>query len=400
MDSFRVCMLDPLFYPYMGGTEKVVFHVGKRLAARGHEIQVLTSRIPNTKKEELIEGIKVKRISSLYLAKLPYPLPPPYTFTPTTSLAVLKAEADIFHLHNRFWYYFFTLAALKAKKKELALTLHNARPKGISKATDFFGGIYDDVWGKQVMRSCDGISAVSLNTRDITVPRDCLARTTVIYNGIEEKVFRPFSKTEKERAVAEIRGKHSIDSDIIILANARLVKQKGLNYLIDAACKLKADGRSFSIIIIGHGNLLNELKAQAKSLGVEKEIIFAGAGKFDEELLQYYNAADLFVMPSIWEPLGIAFVEAMACALPCVITDAGGMKEIAATETSIVPAADSRKLASALSEFIEDKKARISAGLKAREHVLKNLTWDKIALNYESFYKCILNNESLPKVFL
>jgi len=392
-------MLDPLFYPYMGGTEKVVFHVGKRLAARGHEIQVLTSRIPNTKKEELIEGIKVKRISCFYLAKLPYPLPPPYTIVPAMSLAVMKAEADVFHLHNRFWYHFFTLAALKSKKRKLALTLHNARPAGISKATDFFGGIYDDFWGQHVMRSCNAISAVSLNTRDVTVPKDCLARTTVIYNGIEENVFRPFSKTEKEKAVSEIRRKHSIDSEVIILTNARLVKQKGLNYLIDAAFKLKANGKKFSIIIIGHGNLLDELKAQCNSSGLKKEIIFAGAGKFDDELLQYYNAADLFVMPSIWEPLGIAFVEAMACSLPCVITDAGGMKEIAAPEVKIVDSGNSEQLASALSEFIEDRKARISAGLKARDHVLKNLTWGKIALNYESFYKCILNNERLPEKF-
>lgn len=395
-------MLDPLFYPYMGGTEKVVYHVGKRLAARGHEIEILTSKIPKTVDREVIDGMSIHRVPSLYFQKLPHPFPPPFSIAPAMSYAVMRSDADVFHIHNRFWYRVLTLAALTSKKgrSRLALTLHNARPVGISVATDTLGGLYDDLIGKQIMRLCNGITAVSGNTRDMTVPADCRRKSTVIYNGIDETVYKPLSPKAKAEAREEIVKKHNIDADFVILTNARLVRQKGLSYLIDAVAELRAKGRDVALVIIGHGPLLGELKAQAERLGIAPNVIFAGAGKFDDELLRYYNAADIFTLPSIWEPCAVALIEAMACGVPTVITRAGGMPEIAAPSVRIVEPRDSRQLASTLGELIDDRKKRTAAAAGTREHVLRNLTWDRIALKYESFYRHLLEGKQLPDKFV
>ena len=114
----KVCMLDPLFYPYFGGTEKVVMEVGSRLVRdHGYEVQVLTSMIPQAKGRdvEVVEGMEVVRTPSIYFERLPAFLPPPFTLTPTLNRELRKrcGDADIYHVHNRFWYPFSTYREAK-----------------------------------------------------------------------------------------------------------------------------------------------------------------------------------------------------------------------------------------------------------------------------------------------
>ena len=179
----HICHLDPLFHPYHGGAEKVVYEVSRRLTDR-HRISVLTSRLPNTKPREKLAGMEIVRASpSIYLENMPSFVPPPFTIVPFFNCLLLKHDADLYHIHNRFWYYYGTMLNLKLlKRKKLALTLHNALPKGISPTVDYGSLAYDLLVGRRWMELSNVIIAVSEYTRDVTVPKRLHHKVHVVHN--------------------------------------------------------------------------------------------------------------------------------------------------------------------------------------------------------------------------
>jgi glycogen synthase len=382
-------MLDPLFIPYPGGAEKVVFEVGKRLAKKGHEVTVLTSKIPNTASREEMEGMHIIRTPSLYFEKLPFSfLPPPFTLSPALNYDILKQDADIFHMHNRFWYYLGTLANLKLiKRKKLMLTLHNARAIGIDQQTDVSAGFYDDIWAKRIMENCDKMTAVSDWTKRVTVPEKLWPKCEVILNGIDTTKFYPREKKLSQH----IRDKFNIGDDELILTNARIIKQKGYEYLISAFSELVHDKehRKAKLLIIGKGPLKEWVLEKAKALGVGDSVIIT-TGIPEQELPLYYNAADIFALASIWEPCAVVLFEALASGTPVVAFGAGGIPEIVDEECGrVVPPRDSHALYLKMKELLEDKKLRDKLSIRARKKAEANFTWDIAAEKFEKVYKSL-----------
>ena len=108
----EICVLNPYFYPYKGGTEKVLLEVYGRLAKR-HNITVLTSTVPgrNEKRREEINGITVIRLRTKQYALPGLPLPFE-SFTDLNS-EIKKARADLYHINNRYQYFYFNLQSIK-----------------------------------------------------------------------------------------------------------------------------------------------------------------------------------------------------------------------------------------------------------------------------------------------
>jgi glycosyltransferase involved in cell wall biosynthesis len=380
----EICMLDPLFYPYLGGAEKVVFEVGKRLARR-HEVTILTSGLPKTTAYEGIEGMNIYRTSSIYLTNLPSFMPPPYTISPFFVLDLIKRRsADVFHIHNRFWYYLGTLLTIKLLlRKKLVLTLHNAKPEGISFSTDNSAALYDFVWGRRIMENANRITAVSRYTRDVTVPKGLHYKTEVIYNGVDVERFTPRSDG------SEIRKKFGVENQPLLLTNARLITQKGLSYLIDALVMLKKEIKDANLIIIGKGPLKDELAKQAVRNGIQDSVFFV-TGIPEEELPLYYNAADLFVLPSVWEPSPLVIYEALASGKAIVATNVGGTPEIMTQECGfLVKPKDANEIYEKVKFLLENDDLRMRMEKKARERAVENFTWEILAEKMEAIYKKI-----------
>lgn len=381
----EICMLDPLFYPYFGGTEKVVYEFGKRLAKK-HGISILTSQIPGTSPYEEIEGMKVYRTPSIYLKNLPSFMPPPYTISPLLIRDLFKrADVDIFHIHCRYFYYLGTLLSIKyLLRKKLTLTLHNAHPEGISFMTDSSAALYDAVWGNRIMENCDRIVAVSRYTKDVTVPSYLKHNVEVVYNGVDEKHFKP-----RERSL--IREKFAVGGAPLLLTNGRLVTQKGMYYLIEAFYSLKKDFKDAKLIIIGKGPLKDELASQCFRLGVQDSVHFV-TGIPEDELPLYYNAATLFVLPTLWEPSAVVLYEALASGKAIVATRVGGNPEIVNSKCGLlVPPRNPEELYNAMKLLLDDEKLRKKMEKSSRERAVENFTWDIAAKRYESVYKDILS---------
>jgi len=380
----RICMLDPLFYPYQGGTEKHVLEVGKRLVKDyRHDITVLTSRLPGTLAHSELDGIKIIRTPSLYLDRLPSFLPPPFTIAPFHAFDLMKQDAQIIHIHNRYWYHAATLGAIKLRKKKLVLTLHNARPEGISFAADKLGAIYDFFWGQRIMEMSERTIAVSEWTKRTTVPKFLQDKCTVIYNGIDVKHFSP----KVDGSV--IRKKLGIGKSPLLLSNGRLVPQKGFSYLIDAFAKLKKDLPLAKLVIIGKGPLRPALDSRIEQLGISRSVKFV-TGIPETEMPLYYAAADLFILPTLWEPCAVALLEAMASGKPIVTTNAGGNPELVTKACGVLTAPrDSQALYEAAVKLLFDKNRLERMGKASRKRAVDNFTWDNTARKTDAVYKSI-----------
>jgi len=383
----KVCMLDPLFFPYFGGTEKVVLEVGRRLVRdHGYEVQVLTSMIPQAQGRavELLEGMEVVRTPSVYFERLPAFLPPPFTLSPgiNRELRSRCRGADVYHVHNRFWYSPSTYRAVKGHGADLMLTIHNARPRGISKQVDRWGGLFDDTMGRRVFARCDRINCVSGAALESTIPPEHRHKAVVVYNGVDTRRYRP-------APADELRERLGLGAAPVVLSNGRLVEQKGFPTLIRAMQAVRQQVQDAQLVVIGRGPLKEELLRLAASLGMGNAVRFV-TGIPEEELPLYYNMADVFALPSLYEPSAVVLYEALGCGKPVVATSAGGNPEIVSPECGfIVPPGDAEAMAMRLVEVLTDAGLQRSMGQAARRRAEERFDWDVIARAWDASYRAL-----------
>jgi glycosyltransferase involved in cell wall biosynthesis len=369
-----ILFANPFFHPYYGGTEKVLYQIGRRLA-RKHSITVLTARIDGTSEREELEGMEIVRLPSKIFYSAPHPFPPPVPFISGLPewLESNASRFDIVHVNNRFVFPPGFGSIAKRRGSKLSLTIHNARPAGIDFLSDLFGALYDDLFAKRLMRLCDGISGVSTSALFDTIPHDYRGVKRTIYNGIDEKQFTP-GRSEVWKEALGIEGK-------MILTNARLIQQKGLGYLIEAMKDVDAD-----LVVFGRGPLHRLLEAKARLL--RARVHFVTQRLEEDELPLLYKSADLFVMPSLYDPCPVALLEGMSSGLPAVVTAVGGQKELIQSGRNglVVPPRDPGSLSSAINTLLGDRKLAAKFGKENRKRIIENHTWDKIAKEYEKFF--------------
>ncbi len=140
-----------------------------------------------------------------------------------------------------------------------------------------------------------------------------LPHCRVIPNGIDLDLFRPPQTRQ--------------DNDVVkLISVARLVECKGLHFLLESLRDLRTAGEVFRLDVYGDGDSRRSLIALAEQLGLSDWVHFRGNVPH-EQLPGLYGQADIFVLPSLAESFGQVFVEAMACGLPVVGTNVGGIPE-------------------------------------------------------------------------
>ncbi len=378
-----ICVLNPYFYPYFGGTEKVLFEVYRRLA-KNNKITVVTSEVGSKPGKETIEGIDIIRLKTKQYA-LPY-LPLPLAEMKGLNEAIEKTEADICHINNRFQYFRSTIKSIKLYRKKLVLTIHNSLPKGIDPITDFGGLVYDVFWGRSIMASADLITAVSKSALETTVPKRMHSKARVIFNGIDYRLFEPKPNNEKSEM---IRRTLEFEDGIMLISNGRLIGQKGHEYAIRAIRELEKEGILANLLIIGRGPMEKKLKQLAAKLGIGNRVKIIN-GIAENELPYYYNAADIFVFPSLYEPAGMAMLEALACGIPTIATAIGGIPETLRGYGEYIKVKDYKSIANAVVKVSSNIDTYRKLALDCRANVImKEHDWDLIAKEYERSFKSI-----------
>jgi len=377
----KILMLNPFYYPYRGGTEKHIREISKLLVKNGHSITILCAKQKGTKENEMFEGVHIVRVSSKIFNWLPHPLPPPYPLMfgfERKYKELLKEKFDIVHIHNRFVFGPGIVKLAKESGAKVVLTIHNSRTENIDFITDLFGKLYDDLIGKKVIIGCDGVMGVSHWALDRTVPKEYKGIIKAVYNGYDPNEYNenvPRGAYWKEFFKKfGLRGK-------MILTNARLVRQKGLKYLIKSIVYI----RGAYLVILGRGPLENELRALSYKLNVP--VYFLTDVLPEDSLSELYSSSYLFVLSSLYEPCGLVLLEAQAMGVPVVATDAGGDIEIFKNgETGfLVPLRNPKAIAEKVNALISNKQLYEKLSSNAKKFAL-NFTWEKTYKKVERFY--------------
>jgi glycosyltransferase involved in cell wall biosynthesis len=170
---------------------------------------------------------------------------------------------------------------------------------------------------------------------------------------------------------------------------ARLTEQKGQRYLLQSLAELRSRYPRLYCIFAGEGDAREELEALAARLGLEDHVSFCGNRRDVAVMLQ---GLDLFVLPSLFEGLPLALLEAMAAGVPVVATSVAGSREVVEDRVSgrLVPPADASALTEAIDGLLGDPDLARTMAINGRETVADRYTIGPVAEAYEGIYEEVL----------
>lgn len=307
---------------------------------------------------------------------------------------------DIIHAHD--WMVGSAATALAFRyKKLLVTTIHSTefgRSQGVKE--EYQMRIHEAE--KQLAKLSNHVIVCSESMKkEIQDLFDVTGKISVIPNGIDASKFD--FVVDREAIKEKICGQ---GSSKLILFLGRLVYHKGVNVLIGALPIILSrysnskGKKDMKLVIVGEGPMRKQLERDAAYLGVSKQVIFTGYLD-DYEVRIVLKAADVVVVPSLYEPFGIVALEAMAAKTPVVVSDIGGLSELISDGEGIkIPPNNSESLAESIVKILseEDGDRRKVVVEEMVEKGFKKtlaLNWDKISEATIGVYAKVLARSSL-----
>lgn len=377
------------FPDHFGGAERVLHDVCARLAARDHQVTLLTGQVGDSLPSETRDGVRVVR----------YPVVQgsPLRFYRSVWSGVRKAlasgvgrDADVLSVHQMLS----AAAALlpggspvRARVcsfyapyhlEYLARWRHGHEQGAVPLAPRMVSRVLAGL-DRAVLARCQEVLVLSRFSLDQVkaLRPDAVERTTIAPAGVDLARFLPASDPAQRRACALRLGLPD-DGQPVLLSVRRLVPRMGLPDLLAAVARLCGEGLGVRLAIAGDGPERGHLLELADGLGLSDRVSLLGRVP-DADLPDLYRAADVFVLPTrSLEGFGMVTAEALASGLPVVATDAGASGEVLSGVDGavLVPAGDPVTLANALRPLVADAHARSAAGAAARAHAKHRLSWD------------------------
>jgi len=236
------------------------------------------------------------------------------------ALAVARGEKfGVVHAHD--WMTFeAALAVAAATGRPLVVQIHSTE---LDRAGVNANGRIMEL-ERQGMMAADRVIAVSYKTKTQLIEKYGIdpRKIEVVYNATDV----PHAGGGRESAAA---GEHKAlrKKQKTVLFLGRLTQQKGPDYFLRAAQKVLSVEPDVKFVIAGKGDLLDDLKELAGELGIKRKVVFTGFLKKDP-VSKAFKAADVYVMPSLSEPFGIAPLEALAHDVPVIISKQSGVAEV------------------------------------------------------------------------
>lgn len=370
MKTAKICVVTHLFLPHVGGIERVAYEQSKRLLGMGFKPFVLTSNVTR-KKSYIFDCIKVYCYPALKFGfgrGIPYVIPKPHGYG--MFLGCIR-NSDLVHVHGHpYPSSYLAMKIAKRYSKPVVLTQHNTFIK-YGGFWDFAEKLNDILIGRRILQGSDKIIAVSKATLNYVLSLGADPhKTEVLYNGVDIERFKlSTSKDEAKRLLG-----FSKDS-FIVLSVRRLVYKNGIDLLLESAKLVVEKNPKMLFLVVGSGPDFEKINMKIREFKLENNFRLLGFIS-DDYLPLYYSASDIFVLPSkSGEGLPLVLLEAMACGLPVIATDVGGIPEIVDKYCGrIVPLNNAVALAEAILEF---SCADLSSlGIKIRNVAKQKYNWD------------------------
>ena len=292
------------------------------------------------------------------------------------SEVVKSLQPDIIHWHD---YYHSALITKTIKSKPPLKICTNHASQFLEQHAK---GTFFHLYLKFFAMHADGIIAPSqeLESKSRIVKKP----TKFISNGVDENLFKPTRKFRHQ--CCEHFG---IDpSSTIILAPRRIDPKNGLMTLIQSIPSVAKDFPNITVVIAGGGpqELVKQYQNEADALGITDLIKITGILPYDW-MARLMPSSDIVVIPSFYEAVSLAALEALSCGIPVIASNVGGLPHVINAENGLlVPPGDTQALATGLREFISDKDLRLQKGHNGRQTILNGFTWQSVARETLKFY--------------
>lgn len=353
----KIALINSIGKKKWGGGEKWMIMAATGLQALGHDVVVICRRNSILSRRALAENIPVKEVDN----NSDFDLLACYKFCSFFK----RFQPDVvIGCQNKDW----RVAAVALKILGSSAKIYSRQGLQLLK---------NHWWYKcSVKFLCDGIITNTYTIKEeyekfLPVEKDFIK---VIFNGVES-VQNNVKGFDYLNYVPE-----NAKNPLVILSTGRLARQKGFEYLIEAAGRIIKQHPNVFFFLAGKGKVEAELKSQIRNLGIEKNFILLG---FVEDIHSLLKAADIFVFSSLYEGMPNSILEAMAHGLPVISTNVNGVKELIDQGVNgyMVEPGKSDSLYDALVHVLYHQEEIKQLGRNAREFVLKNFAVSEMVKN-------------------
>jgi glycosyltransferase involved in cell wall biosynthesis len=404
-------LTEAFFPPLVGGQELIASQLAQGLFARGFQVQVITRQtLPASPARENLQGVDVRRVNppGMLKGKGLGAIAPVLGFM-ARLLCILIKDAlryDIVVVSGAkiMPLVVVPLCALLRKKcvirVESYFELHETistesmRTMG-SRLGKLLFSLLENM-RNAALRRADAVIAISAQIDEELLKRGVAAAKIVrIPNGVSLRKFRPVTCPER----SALRSRLSLpENRVIVLYAGRLARAKGVPLLVDAWPTLFASHPELYLVIVGSGNRSfddceDQVRQRVKQVGLERDVVF-----FPETdgVVDYLQAADLWVFPTEYEGFSLALAEAMGCALTVLATSVGAAPQLIQPGRNgfLFPPLDQQALINVFEEALRVREQWPAIGAAAREAV-SQYDVDLIATRYAELCRSLLETRGL-----
>jgi L-malate glycosyltransferase len=372
-------------YPTVGGSGVVATELGKLLAKKGHEVHFITSSIP-FRLEKHYSNIYFHEVEINQYAVFQYP---PYDLALASKMAeVAKRESlDLLHVHYAVPH---AICAYLAKQMvgdnlKIVTTLHG---------TDITVLGEDPSLSEMIRFGIENSDIVTAVSNDLVKQTHQLLETNqpikTVYNFVDEETYY-------KHQCEELKEEYGITPEekvIVHISNFRKVKR--VPDVIEAFEKI-SNALQAKLLLIGDGPELTVACKLVREKGLADRVIFLGKKDNVAEIL---SICDLKLLLSEKESFGLVVLEAMACGVPAVVSNAGGIPEVVVNgETGFIcNVGDVKDIAEKAITILSNEQLQQSMSKQAINHVQAYFHSSKIVKQYEEIYERLLENCSSPVI--
>ncbi len=269
---------------------------------------------------------------------------------------------------------------------------HYASSYGVLAFLSFFRPFIISVWGsdiylfpkinfinkwilKKVIQSADKVCSTSNAMKKIIIEEYDRSDIHIIPFGVNINLFSPSLNSTKDFIVGTIKSIEDYNGIDCLLDSAAIIINKYKHYDI-------------KFLIVGKGSLLDLMKGKARQLDIEKNVEFAGKISFDN-IVKYHQKLSVFVAVSTRESFGVSILESLACGIPAITSNIGGLPEVNKNQHTgiIIDPNDPEKLADSIIKLYLNENYRNKLSKNARDWVVKNFNWEENVNQMINIYK-------------
>ena len=237
-----------------------------------------------------------------------------------------------------------------------------------------------------ILKNVDSVHVINKDAKDWLTKKNFPKDITIVPHGTDISRCKKLDVTNMKKDLKL--------SNFTIGYVGRLVVWKGVEVLLKAVSQLKDE---YKVLIVGDGPLRFDLESTAKRLNILDKVVFINTVPL-EVIVLYLNCMDVLVLPSITmenvrEKFGLVLIEAMACEVPVIGSDCGGIPDVIGDAGLIFKEKDVDDLRSKIELVMKDEELRTKMSAAGHRRILDNFTWQRVARDYHDMYLALMAKE-------